>query len=176
MHFKLKFIALLFSYSFFVVVIIISANAVIPEEELPVLKQEDEIVRKVDNDFLRNKNSVYDILENNFSDQNKPNNISKIDENDLKKNNININNDKILRLQFASFKTKQKSILITEKLKGIFLKNTVDLSLTIKKVKINNDQIFFRVVSNEFFSLNEAKKVCKRLEEIKIECIMIKKS
>ena len=65
MDFKFKFFALFFSYSLFIVVIIISLNAVVPEDELPVLEQKKEMIKKVDNNFSRNRNSVYDILEDN---------------------------------------------------------------------------------------------------------------
>ena len=73
MDFKLKFISLLLSYCFFIIVIIVSVNAVIPEDEIPVFKQEKEVVKKINNTFTRNKNSVYDILENTTVDENQLN-------------------------------------------------------------------------------------------------------
>ena len=51
------------SYVFFVFVIIISINAVVPEKDLKVLEPKEILVEKVNNNFLRDKNSVYEILE-----------------------------------------------------------------------------------------------------------------
>ena len=100
---KLKFISLLLSYCFFIIVIIASVNAVIPEEEIPVFKQEEEVVKKINNTFSRNKNSVYDILENTTVDENQLNkNFNKNKEN-LNKMGSKAIKDKTLRLQFASF-------------------------------------------------------------------------
>ena len=62
---KFKFLSLFISYSFFIGIIIISINAVVPDAELPVLEPKEILVEKIDNDFFRNKNSAYEILEEN---------------------------------------------------------------------------------------------------------------
>ena len=167
MDFKFKFFALFFSYSLFIVVIIISLNAVVPEDELPVLEQKKEMIKKVDNNFSRNRNSVYDILEDN---NHHPKNKSKIEE---KKKNKKTN-DKLFRLQFASFKEKQKSLEISKELKEKLIKDTIKINMIVKKVNLKNNQIFFRVLSENYYSYNEANDFCKKLEDIKVRCIIIK--
>ena len=67
---KFKFLAIFISYSFFIFLIILSVNAVIPERELLVLEQNGKLIEKVDNKFLRNQNSVYEILEEDESSSN----------------------------------------------------------------------------------------------------------
>ena len=42
-------------------------------------------------------------------------------------------NDKTLRLQFASFQAKQKSIQISEELKQKFIKDSIKVNLMVKK-------------------------------------------
>ena len=46
---KFKFLAIFISYSFFIFLIILSVNAVIPERELLVLEQNGKLIEKVDN-------------------------------------------------------------------------------------------------------------------------------
>ena len=67
---KFKLLSIILSYVFFIFVIIISINSVVPEKELQVLEPKEILVKKVENNFLRDKNSVYEILE-------KDNDISK---------------------------------------------------------------------------------------------------
>ncbi len=173
---KLKFISLLLSYCFFIIVIIASVNAVIPEEEIPVFKQEEEVVKKINNTFSRNKNSVYDILENTTVDENQLNkNFNKNKEN-LNKMGSKAIKDKTLRLQFASFQAKKKSIQVSEELKQKFIKDSIKVNLIIKKVIVKNNQTFFRVISENFYSLKDAKSICRKLENIKIRCIIIKEN
>ena len=52
---KFKFLSLFISYSFFIGIIIISINAVVPDAELPVLEPKEILVEKIDNDFLEIK-------------------------------------------------------------------------------------------------------------------------
>ena len=122
---KLKFISLLLSYCFFIIVIIASVNAVIPEEEIPVFKQEEEVVKKINNTFSRNKNSVYDILENTTVDENQLNkNFNK------NKDNLNKMGSKPLMIKLCvcnlhHFKQNKKSIQISEELKQKFIKDSI---------------------------------------------------
>ena len=60
---RFKLLSIILSYVFFIFVIIISINAVVPEKDLQVLEPKEILVKKVDNNFLRDKNSVYEILE-----------------------------------------------------------------------------------------------------------------
>ena len=135
-----------------------------------VLEKEESLIKKVDNKFSRDKSSVYDILEEN----DKSIEIDKISENKIK---IKPELKKIVgefRLQFSSFKEKQKSLEISKKLKQRFLNETIQINLIIKKVKLKNDQTFFRVLSENSYSINDAKVICKKLEEINVPCIIVK--
>lgn len=174
MDFKLKFISLLLSYCFFIIVIIASVNAVIPEDEIPVFKPEEEVVKKINNTFTRNKNSVYDILENTTVDENQLNKSFNKNKDNLNKMGSKVSKDKTLRLQFASFQAKQKSIQISEELKQKFIKDSIKVNLMVKKVVVKNNQTFFRVISENSYSLKDAKSICRKLENIKIRCIIIK--
>ena len=169
MDFKSKFIALFFSYSLFIIIIIISINAVVPEDEIPVLEQKEILIKKVDNKFSRDKSSVYDILEKNDKSIKK----DKISENKLKTKS-ELKKVGGFRLQFSSFKEKQKSLEISKKLNQKFLNEKMPISLIVKKVNLKNDQTFFRVLSENSYSINDAKDLCKKLEEIKIPCIILK--
>ena len=60
---RFKLLSIMLSYVFFIFVIIISINTVVPEKDLKVLEPNEILVKKVDNNFLRDKNSVYEILE-----------------------------------------------------------------------------------------------------------------
>ena len=99
---KFKLLSIILSYVFFIFVIIISINAVVPEKDLQVLEPKEILVEKVDNNFLRDKNSVYEILEKDNhesekrleSEEEKSN--TKIIKNEVKKDNF--------RIQFASFR------------------------------------------------------------------------
>ena len=77
-------------------------------------------------------------------------------------------------MQFSSFKEKRKSLEISKKLKQKFLNETMQINLIIKKVNLKNDQTFFRVLSENSYHINDAKDLCKKLEEIKIPCIIVK--
>lgn len=170
MDLKSKFIALFLSYSFFIIVIIISINAVVPEDDIPVLEQKEILIKKVDNKFSRDKSSVYDILEENDKSIKK----EKISENKLKTKSELKKKVGEFRLQLSSFKEKQKSLEISKKLKQKFLNETMQINLIIKKVNLKNDQTFFRVLSENSYHINDAKDLCKKLEEIKIPCIIVK--
>ena len=85
---KIKFLTISLSYFFFIFLIIICVNAVVPEEDLITLDQKEKLIEKVENTFSRNKNSVYEILEKNEKILDKKkilNEIDSINEEDLKK-------------------------------------------------------------------------------------------
>ena len=68
---RFKLLSIILSYVFFIFVIIISINAVVPEKDLQVLEPKEILVEKVNNNFLRDKNSVYEILEKDNHDSEK---------------------------------------------------------------------------------------------------------
>ena len=173
---KFKFLSLFISYSFFIGIIIISINAVVPDAELPVLEPKEILVEKIDNDFFRNKNSAYEILEENndneiIENKNEETLKKKIKKVETKKSNDQNNK---FRLQFASFKQKQKSLKISNELKTKFSKMEFSINLTIKKVKINDKETFFRIISEDKFSFLNASNQCKLLKNKNIQCIIIK--
>ena len=88
---KFKLLSITLSYVFFIFVIIISINAVVPEKDLQVLEPKEILVTKVDNDFLRDKNSVYEILEEDNHETEKSLEISSKLKEKMSKMSIEIN-------------------------------------------------------------------------------------
>ncbi len=169
---RFKFLSIILSYVVFVFVIIVSINAVVPEKELQVLEPNEILVKKVDNNFLRDKNSVYEILE---KDNHEPKKSLKPEE---EKSNTNIKKNEIkkdnFRIQFASFKEKQKSMEISSKLKEKMSKMSIDINLIVKEVKIKENQTFYRVISESKYPFRKANSECAKFKKNKIQCIIIK--
>ena len=169
---RFKLLSIILSYVFFVFVIIISINTVVPEKDLQVLEPKEILIKKVDNNFLRNKNSVYEILE---KDNHEP---EKSMESEEVKLNTKINNNGIkkdnFRIQFASFKEKQKSLEISSKLKEKMSKMSIGINLIVKEVKIKENQIFYRVISESKYPFGKANSECAKFKKNKIQCIIIK--
>ena len=168
---KFKLLSIILSYVFFIFVIIISINAVVPEKDLQVLEPKEILVKKVDNNFSRDKNSVYEILEKDNqesekrleSEEEKPNSIIK---NEIKKDNF--------RIQFASFRKKQKSLEISSELKEKMSKMSIGINLIVKEVKIKGNQTFYRVISESKYPFGKANSECAKFKKKKIKCIIIK--
>ena len=170
---KFKIIVILFIYLSFIFLIFIAFNAVNQAEKLVIIEEKRELVEKVENNFTRNKNSVYEILE------------SKENKSSLKKNQ-DLNKDNSLMspvlkssggnyyIQFASFKDKKKSDKILDELTKKFQKLSVNVSLEVKKVNINHDQTFFRVTSKSNLTYPNAVSLNKSLKNLKIDCIIVK--
>ena len=169
---RFKLLSIILSYVFFIFVIIISINAIVPEKDLQVLEPKEILVKKVDNDFLRDKNSVYEILEKDNhesekrleSEEEKSN--TKIIKNEIKKDNF--------RIQFASFREKQKSLEISSELKEKMSKMSIGINLIVKEVKIKENQTFYRVISESKYTLGKANSECAKFKKNKIPCIIIK--
>ena len=66
---KIKFVSIIISYISFAMIVIFSFNAVIPEPELQVLKTEMPLIKKIENNFNDNENSVYQILKEDIKDE-----------------------------------------------------------------------------------------------------------
>ena len=169
---RFKLLSIILSYVFFVFVIVISINAVIPEKDLQVLEPKEILIKKVDNNFLRNKNSVYEILEKDNREpkksigSEKEQSPTKIIKNAIKKDNF--------RIQFASFKEKQKSLEISSKLKEKMSKMSIGINLIVKEVKIKENQTFYRVISESKYPFRKANSECAKFKKNKIQCIIIK--
>ena len=169
---RFKIFSIILSYVFFISVIIISINSVVPEKDLRVLEPKEILIKKIDNNFSRDKNSVYEILE-------KDNHVSETSvESQEEKSNVKTAKDRItkddFRIQFASFREKQKSLQISTKLKEKMSKMSFGINLIVKEVKIKENQIFYRVISERKYPLGKANSECARLKKNKIPCIIIK--
>ena len=169
---RFKLLSVILSYGFFIFVIVISINAVVPEKELQVLKPKEILVKKIDNYFLRDKSSVYEILENDNerSEQSIDSDKEKINFPIVKDENKKDN----FRIQFASFKEKQKSLQISSQLKEKMSKMSLGINLIVKEVKIKENQTFYRVISESKYPFGKANSQCKKLKKNKIQCIIIK--
>ena len=169
---RFKIFSIILSYVFFISVIIISINAVVPEKDLRVLEPKDILVKKIDNNFSRDENSVYEILEKDNNE------FEKSLESEEEKSNIKIVKDGIkkedFRIQFASFREKQKSLQISTQLKEKMSKMSLGMNLIVKEVKIKENQIFYRVMSERKYQLGKANSECEKLKKNKIQCIIIK--
>ena len=169
---RFKIFSIILSYVLFISVIIISINAVVPEKDLRVLEPKDILVKKIDNNFSRDKNSVYEILEKDNNE------FEKSLESEEEKSNIKIVKDGIkkedFRIQFASFREKQKSLQISTQLKEKMSKMSLGMNLIVKEVKIKENQIFYRVISERKYQLGKANSECEKLKKNKIQCIIIK--
>ena len=169
---RFKLLSITLSYVFFIFVIIISINTVVPEKDLPVLEPKEILVKKVDNNFLRDKNSVYEILEKDNHEHEKrldfeeEKSNTKIIENGIKKDNF--------RIQFASFREKQKSLEISSELKEKMSDMSIGINLIVKEVKIKENQTFYRVISESKYTLGKANSECAKFKKNKIPCIIIK--
>ena len=169
---RFKLLSIIVSYVFFIFVIIISINAVVPEKDLQVLEPKEILVKKVDNNFSRDKNSVYEILEQDNlepkekleSEEEKSN--TQIIKNGIKKDNF--------RIQFASFKERQKSLQISSELKEKMSKMSIGINLIVKEVKIKGNQTFYRVISESKYPFGKANSECAKFKKNKIPCIIIK--
>ena len=169
---RLKILSIILSYVFFIFVIMISFNAVVPEKDLRVLEPKEILIKKIDNNFSRDKNSVYEILEKDNDES------EKIVESEEKKSSAKIEKDEIkkdnFRIQFASFREKQRSLQISTKLKEKMSNMSFGINLIVKEVKIKENQIFYRVISERKYPLGKANSECEKLKKNKIQCIIIK--
>ncbi len=62
MNKKIKILVLSFSYLFFIFVLFISFNAVIPVKNLPIIETKKPMIKKIENEFINDKDSIYEIL------------------------------------------------------------------------------------------------------------------
>ena len=91
---------------------------------------------------------------------------TKIIKNGIKKDNF--------RIQFASFKEKQKSLEISSKLKEKMSKMSIRINLIVKEVKIKENQTYYRVISENKYPFGKANSECAKFKKNKIQCIIIK--
>ena len=171
-NFKLKITIISFSYIILIALIVLSYTSIIPDENLTILENQKPIIKKVENNFQNSNEGIYQILE-----KDKRKNVDSLIEEKLeeeKGQSLNVNERKEYRLQLASFKNYKKSEKISEQIiqNDFFKKNKINLK--IKKINLEGNNIYFRVVSENIFSFGEANNNCKILKKKKINCIVLK--
>ncbi len=180
MNKKFKIFLLISSYSFFLFILIIAFNAVIPENNLVVIEANKPLIKKIENKFENDKDSIYEILKekNNSTDKKiektlkykKEELISKIES--LEKIN-NSSVTKNYKIQFMSFKNLDKSNSESKTLQNRLKEDNFNYNLIVKKAKINGE-VYYRIITSEIFSLNQSKSICKQLKIKQYKCIVIK--
>jgi hypothetical protein len=168
---KLKISIIFLSYLILIALIILSYISIVPNEKLIILENQKSIIKKVENNFQNNEEGIYQILE-----KDKPKNIDELIEEKLeeKDQSLSLNEKKEYRLQLASFRNYKKSEKISKQIKqnDFFKKNKINLK--IKKINLEKNNTYFRVVSENVFSFREANSNCKILKKNKINCIVLK--
>ena len=170
LNYKYSFV--FFTYLILIILIILSYIAIVPEEDIPVLRNDKEIFKVIENKFIENENSVYEILEK----KNQKNGIENIIEKEVFSESLEKENQVKghFRIQFASFKDKKKSEKIAKQIKNEFFKDN-DKSLLVKKVNLKSKQIFYRVLTNDLYEYNKAKKICNLVSK-RFQCLIIKET
>ena len=168
---KLKYSLLALSYLFLVFLIIISYVSIIPEDDVPILESTEQLIKEEKDTSINNENTVYEILEK------KAKSIEEIIEKEIEneqKTDIekNKNIKKEFRVQVASFKEKKKSLEISKKLMKEF-SSEKDINFEVKKIALKNNDVYFRVVNDVTVSLEDAKKLCKKILDKKYQCLIV---
>lgn len=182
---KIKFISIILSYLTFIIIVVFSFNAVIPEPDLQVIKAEIPFIEKIENNFTNNENSVYQILKEKKIDDdlNAKKIIKKKYESELiakkieslqskEKNNIDVP-EKRFKVQFMSLKDIKKSQEASKKLKKKLDDDKFNFNLIIKEIKISGE-VYFRILSEQSFSFQTSKQLCKRLKKKMYKCLVVK--
>ena len=47
------------------------------------------------------------------------------------------------------------------------------MEFEIKKITLNNNDIYFRIIGKKLLSLNEAKEICKKIIKKKNQCLIV---
>ena len=170
-NFKLKIGIISSSYIILIALIILSYISIVPNESLLILENQQPIIKKVENNFQKNNEEIYQILE-----KDKPKNIDELIKEKLEEEDQSLNSTvkKEYRLQLASFKSYEKSETISKQLIQNDFFKTNKINLKIKKINLEKQNIYFRVVSENVFSFDEANSNCKILKKKKINCIVLK--
>ena len=167
---KLKYSLILLSYLILVFLIILSYVSIIPDTEITILESSEPLIEKTNNVLNDDKNTVYEILE---KENNKPKTLEDIIENEIKTRIVDKPvNKKKFKIQVASFREKKKSLEISEILKNKF-SNNLKLNFDIKKITLKNDEIFYRIISQNNYSLIEAKELCRKIIKNKNQCLIV---
>ena len=183
MNQKVKIFILSFSYLFFTFILFISFNAVIPNQDIPVIQTKKPMIKKIENEFIDDKNSIYEILKEDSRMLNK-----KVEDNPPKSNyakeelvnkievlskTMGVKSQNKYSVQFMSLKSSHKSLLASNQLEKKLKDDNFDLKLIVKP-KLIGGKKFFRVLTDKSFSFNSGKLLCDKLKKKKYKCILIK--
>ena len=174
---KLKYSIIFFSYVVLIFCTIISYVSVIPKKTIPVLKNNDPLIEEIIDNSV-DKNIVYEILEKEKKEKVRPRSIDELIEKEVKLEESLITKDKKnkanknFKIQLASFKKKKKSTEISKILKKKLFSNS-DIELTIKRIVLENKQVYHRVLINNNFTLEEARSLCAKITQKKYQCLII---
>ena len=168
---KVKYSLIALSYLILVFLIIISYVSIIPEDDVPILENTEPLIKKEKDDSINSTNTVYEILEK------KEKTIEDIIENEVEnkqKDNLEKveNTKKKFRIQVASFKEKKKSLEVSKKLMKEF-SSEKSINFEIKQIVLKNNDIFFRVINDMTLTLEDAKKLCKKILDKKYQCLIV---
>ena len=170
---KIKFLIITSVYSLFIYLVFLSYNAIVPDENIPILTNNKQLIKKVDNEFKPNPDSVYEIIEKK-NNKKKEENIILIDENDSKIVSNSEDKKKIFKLQIASFKTIEKSNKVKDSLNKINFSPFNNLKFFVKEVNFSPNETYYRVISEENFINKTASQICKVIISRNFQCILIK--
>jgi len=183
MNKKVIILILSFSYLFFTFILFISFNAVIPNQDLPIIQTKKPMITKIENEFIDDKDSIYEILKEDSKIISK-----KVEDNSLKSNyekEALVNKIKVLSteidieskdkylVQFMSLNSSDKSLLASNQLEKKLRADNFNLELIVKP-KLVEGKKFFRVLTDKSFSFNSGKLLCNKLKKKKYKCILIK--
>tara|TARA_Y100000589_G_scaffold136234_2_gene130378 strand:- start:575 stop:1096 length:522 start_codon:yes stop_codon:yes gene_type:complete len=168
---KFKLLIVISAYSLFTYLVFLSYNAIVPDESIPILTNNKQLIKKVENKFKPNKDSVYEIIEKKNKKNNE--NTGLIDKNDSKSMS-SFNDKKNFKLQIASFKTKEKSDTVKDSLNEIEFSSYEKVRFFVKKVSIEENETYYRVISEKNFTKEIASKLCEVIISKKFQCILIK--
>ena len=151
MNKKIKILVLSLSYLFFLFVLLLSFNAVIPDKNLPIIETKKPMIKKIENEFINDKDSIYEILRDDSNVKNekvghnlkkkkyeKEALVNKIDL--LSKEEVVIENK--YSVQFMSLNSSDKSLLASSRLEKKLKSDNFDLKLIVKPKLIEGKNFF----------------------------------
>jgi hypothetical protein len=180
---KVKYSLIALSYLFLIFLIIISYVSITPTDDVPILENTKSLIKEERNNIIDNENIVYEILEK------KVKSIEDIIEKEVEnKKEVNVENDiknkqkekldevkntkKKFRIQVASFKEKKKSLEVSKKLVKEF-SSEKSINFEVKEIVLKNNDIFFRIINDVTLTLEDAKKLCKKVLDKKYQCLIV---
>ena len=180
---KVKYSLIALSYLFLIFLIIISYISIIPTDDVPILENTGSLIKEEKNNLINNENTVYEILEK------KVKSIEDIIEQEIgNKKETNLDNEienkqndnlekvqktkKKFRIQVASFKEKKKSFEVSKNLIKEF-SSEKSINFEVKEIVLKNNDVFFRVINDATLTLEDAKKLCKKILDKNYQCLIV---